>query len=442
MKNKSFLYNKLYDYYKQLILSGKLPAGTRLPSIRRCSELQGMSKTTVEQAYMLLCDDGYLIPRSQSGYYVSDKAKTVVENSGAESAEVKEEKALSDYTSTGVDIEAFDLDIWSRYIKSALRHSERLMDYGEPQGEQGLRRRIAEYVKETRNCVCSENDIVIGAGVQTLLNILCPLVETNSKTVYFSDSGYRQGIAVFKSHGCKITDTSEKAHILYVSPSHMSAAGDIMEISDRHELVSTAKRNGQLIIEDDYDSEFRDLSKPTPSLQGLDSENVVYIGTFSKMLLPSIRISYMILPQKLLKRYARIKELYNQTVSIPDQLALEQFIADGRLSAQLRKAKKLYSQKSRLLSAELERVFGNDISVVKMPTPLYVKCVLNSSVSFSSAEKMLSQGERAVKIICVNESTEKLTLAFSVSSVPLQFIKGDVSRIRQCFCELNSKQNF
>ena len=95
-----------------------------------------------------------------------------------------------------------------------------------------------------------------------------------------------------------------------------------------------------------------------------------------------------------------------------------------------------------ILSTELERAFGNDISIVKMPTPLYVKCVLKFSVSFSSAEKMLAQGERAVKIICVNESTEKLTLAFSVSSVPLQFIKGDVSRIRQCFCELNSKQNY
>lgn len=429
MKKDRFLYIEIYDYYKQLIESGKLQEGTKLPSVRRCSQLQGVSKTTVEQAYINLCDDGYLIPKNQSGYYVSYRGKARKENSTLESEE--NTKYSSDYTSTGVDTAVFDLNMWTRYVKHALRQDYRLMDYGLPQGEKDLREQIASYATQTRNCVCDERNIVIGAGVQTLLNILCALVDSENKSIYFNDNTYKQGLAVFKDRGCKIARDINKADILYISPSHTTKWGDIMSINERHSLVKFARENQKLIIEDDYDSEFRELNRPTPSLQGLDNENVVYVGTFSKLLLPSIRISYMILPVSLTKKYEKIKNLYNQTVSIPDQIALTDFISDGRLSSQVRKARKLYNQKSKILTDALIENLGKRVSVEKTATPLYVKCSVKTKSTLNELTKKLESDENPIRIIPVSEKIGELTIAFSVSAVKNEKIKEDIEKISE-----------
>ena len=300
MKNRK-LYMQIYDYYKELIESGKMPEGTRLPSIRRCAKERNVSKTTVEQGYMCLCDDGYILPKRHSGYYVSKRGSTT------KKAEIKsensscEKKILYDFTSSGVDAESFNMDIWRRYLKSALRQGERLLFYGDPQGEYDLRCEIAKYARETRNCVCTEENIVVGAGVQTLLNILCPLLK-NKRSVCFDDLSYRQGTAIFSDYGFKVNGDREKSSIIYVSPSYSTRWGDVMSVKERFDLTDFARKNNKLIIEDDYGSEFRYFNRPTPSLQGLDGgENVVYLGTFSKLLLPSIRISFMFFPKSLQK---------------------------------------------------------------------------------------------------------------------------------------------
>ena len=182
MKNQK-LYMQIYDYYKNLIEDGKLTEGTKLPSIRRCSKELGVSKTTVELAFMCLCDDGYIVPKSQSGYYVSKRGVSYKKTEKKSHNDNEKNKVLYDFSSTGVDAESFNMDIWRRYLKSALRQNERLLFYGDPQGEYDLRCEIAKYARETRNCVCSEENIVIGAGVQTLLNILCPLIK-NKKSKF------------------------------------------------------------------------------------------------------------------------------------------------------------------------------------------------------------------------------------------------------------------
>lgn len=427
MKKEAFLYDKVYTFYKELIESGRLPEGAKLPSIRRCAELQQVSKTTVSQAYINLCDDGYLLPISQSGYYVSYRSKAKEES--REIVTDKKPEFFSDYTSTGVDATVFDLSLWTKYVKNALRQDYRLRDYGLPQGERDLRQQIAKYASGTRNCVCDETNIVIGAGVQTLLNILCALIESDNKTVYFNDTTYKQGTAVFKDRGFKNEEKTADADILYISPSRASKWGDIMPIAQRHSLVKFAHKNGKLIIEDDYDSEFRDLNRPTPSLQGLDSENVVYVGTFSKMLLPSIRISYMILPPKLMKKYSEIGSFYNQTVSIPDQIALKNYIYDGRLSSQIRKARKLYTQKSKVLTDSILKEFGDRAVIEKTANPLYVRCRITSDISLKELTERLENGLKPIRIIPVSEEQGEVILAFSVSAVKTENIPDDISKI-------------
>ena len=417
MAENQKLYMQIYDYYKNLIESGKLPEGAKLPSIRRCAEERNVSKTTVESAFMCLCDDGYVMPKSQSGYYVSKRGVTPKIITQKEQKNDDANRIIYDFSSSGVDSESFNMDIWRRYVKSALRQTEKLLFYGEPQGEIELRREISEYVRRNRNCVCNEENIVIGAGVQTLLNILCPLVK-NRKTVYFEDKNYKQGIAIFENFGYKISDKS-KSNILYVSPSYSSKTGDTMSINERFALVDFARENNKIIIEDDYGSEFRYLNRPTPSLQGLDGgENVVYLGTFSKLLLPSIRISFMILPNSLLMDYKEKNGLYNQTVSKADQIALCSYIRDGHLDSQIRKTRKLYMQKSKALSDLLVRNFGKKVKICKSDSPLYVRCVFDVKLSSKDIQKQLL--EKGVAVITSEKNNE---VAFSVSSVPVKHLE-------------------
>ena len=422
------LYMQIYDYYKNLIESGKLPEGSKLPSIRRCAEERNVSKTTVEQGYMCLCDDGYILPKSQSGYYVSKRSNTVKKTEKKNENKELKNTILYDFASAGVDAESFNMDIWRRYVKSALRQTEKLLFYGEPQGEYDLRREIANYARETRNCICTEENIVIGAGVQTLLNILCPLLK-GKKTVCFDDLSYRQGTAIFTDYGFCVTDNREKSSIIYTSPSYSTRWGDIMSVKDRFDLTEYARKTGKLIIEDDYGSEFRYFNRPTPSLQGLDGgENIVYLGTFSKLLLPSIRISFMILPQSLIGEYNKKKHLYNQTVSKADQIALCSYIRDGHLNSQIRKSRKLYAQKSKVLTDLLVENFGEKIEILKTNSPLYVRCKFH--IKTTTKEFCDNAEKQGILLIPANFHEEFPEIAFSVASVGLQHLEKSIETLK------------
>lgn len=427
MKKQNTLYMQVYEYYRDLIESGKLKNGEKLPSIRRSAlELQ-MSKTTIEQAYMCLCDDGYLVPKSASGYYVSRRGESKKNNEKSLEKSM-ENKAIYDFASSGVDGESFDLSLWRRYLKSALRQTERLLDYGEVQGEEELREEIARFAKENRNCVCTAENIVIGAGVQSLLHILCPLMKSR-KSVTFDDISYIQGTSVFSDYGFKVTSEKESADIIYTSPSRQTKWGDTMAVSDRFKLTEYARKNKKIIIEDDYGSEFRYVNKPTPSLQGLDGgENVVYIGTFSKLLLPSIRISFMILPESLLEKYRKISQVYSQTVSKADQIALCSFIRDGHLSSQIRKSKKLYSQKSKMLTDALLDEFKKDIKFIKTDSPLFVRFSVKSNVNLNT---LLEKSQKAgLRFIGISEAENRVEIALSVSAISTEKISLGASLLK------------
>lgn len=430
MKKQDSLYMQVYDYYRGLIESGKMHNGEKIPSIRYSSAQLGVSKTTIEQAYMCLCDDGYLVPRKQSGYYVSRRAEQKKSDSG-KSTQVVNNRIVYDFASSGVDSESFDLSLWRRYVKSALRQTERLLSYGEPQGESELREEIALFARQNRNCVCDSSNIIIGAGVQSLLHILCPLI-SERKSIAFSDPDYIQGVTVFSDHGFKISKTFSTADIIYTSPSRKTRWGETLSVSERFKLAEYAASSNKLIIEDDYGSEFRYVNKPTPSLQGLSGgENTVYLGTFSKLLLPSIRISYMILPPELNEKYREVAPVYNQTVSKADQIALCSFIRDGHLSAQIRKSRKLYLQKSKILCDLLTENFEDKVTIDKTDSPLFVKASFKTDISLSL---LLNKCEKeGLAIIPISGKTGKTEIAFSVSAISTEKMEKGVQLLKKFF---------
>lgn len=359
-------YLQVYNYYRELIRSGQLSSGAKLPSIRKCAAQLQLSRTTVEAAYMLLAAEGYIISRPQSGYYVTEFAASGQTEAWKPQQKEKKREIRYDFSSSGVDRESFQFDLWRRYIKSALRQDDRLLSYGEPQGERELREAICNYLSRHRNVICTPEHIVVGAGVQSLLHILCPMLRERGN-VYFYNPGFRQGRTIFEDFQFSTQDIRaagnaggmENGSICYLTPSQMTVWGEVMPISERMELLKEALQREVLIIEDDYNSEFRYYNKPTPSLQGLSGgRNVVYLGTFSRLLLPSIRMSFMVLPPELLALYRERGRYYNQTASKAEQIALCQFIRDGHLESQIRKARRLYTAKAKKLCGDISRIFG------------------------------------------------------------------------------------
>lgn len=429
------LYMRVYGYYKGLIADGRLSAGAKLPSVRRCASELNVSRTTVEAAYLQLAADGYIISRPQSGYYVTDVVIKEKKKSALTDSKEQGSQVIFDFASLKADRESFDFDLWRRYLKSALRQDDRLLSYGVPQGERELREVIAKYISEKRNVVCDADNIVIGAGVQSLLHILCGILRPE-ETICFKDKTFYEGIAIFKDHRFNICDDENDADILYVSPSHTNKWGDIMTTEKRLELIRRAEENNMLLIEDDYDSEFGYFNHPTPSLQGLAAgKNVVYIGTFSKLLLPSIRISFMILPDSLMSGYKAKKSLYIQTVSTTEQIALCQFIRDGHLSGRIRKVKKLYTQKAMELRKAIDKTFGKTVKTHMGETGFVIRMELDLPMSSHEVQKKAL--EAGIAVIDGGENSGKPQIMLSCSSVKSEDFERSIKLLKNCLTSKN-----
>ena len=415
-KKKEHLYLEVFHYYRELIMEKKLPPGSRMPSLRKCSQELRLSRTTIENAYLQLAAEGYIISKAQSGYYVTDIADRQ-HTSVRKTEKQTQTPCRFDFASSGVDRESFRFDLWRRYIKSALRQDERLLSYGEPQGEADLRDTLADYVRERRNVLCSGEDIVIGAGIQSLLHILCPLLEQR-QTVSFPNPSFVQGSTVFHDYGFQVDYRNKDCDIIYVSPAHMTKWGDIMPVSRRLELVNYSAAHGSLVIEDDFENEFVYLQKPTPSLFGLaGGQNVVYLGTFSRLLLPSIRISFMVLPPELSALYREKADQYNQTASKAEQIALCQFIRDGHLAAQTRKLKRLYSVKLKALRSAVREVFGKDSQIQTGAAGTSLALTLSTTLTWQELQKKAQTN--GLRLQLLREAPGKITLILSCSSMPV-----------------------
>ena len=427
-------YLRVYQYYKELIINGQIQAETKLPSIRKASTQLQVSRTTMESAYMLLAAEGYIISKPQSGYYVTDMGAKQNEEQlpRLQKLEMKDEIRY-DFLTSNVDRESFKFELWRRYMKSALRQDERLFSYGEPQGEYDFREVLCAYLQKERSVVCTPDQIVIGAGVQSLLNILCPILKERKKIAFYNPK-FAQGRAIFEDYGYKIGSDSTlvKDGIFYVSPSQLTKWGGVLNITERRNLLKEAQKKNCLIIEDDYSSEYRYFQKPTPSLQGLaGGHGVIYLGTFSKMLLPSIRMSFMVLPPEILPAYKSRMGMYNQTASKAEQIAITQFIRDGHLSSQIRKSRKIHLAKATELANVVEKILGNKGKATIGETGFHVYVSLETEMTAKEfAERAKGKG-----VLVLPEETSEGEIAkimLNCANVAVEDYEAAVEILKEC----------
>ena len=400
---KAPLYEKIYEYIKNEIVDGKISRGEKLPSTRLLAKNLSVSRSTVELAYDQLLAEGYIEAEPYRGYFVCDiealyqleqrnhmqeklqagqswqtgwktETEKKVENSTAEvslkhGAEFSKHQEI-DFSPYTIDTQNFPYNVWRKLHKNVLLDDrEEILLSGDGQGDHELRMAIADYLHQARGVNCVAEQIVIGAGNE-YLELLLAQVLGEKKTVLMDDPTYLQAYRTFSNMGYLVKNIPaeqgsmpieavrrENADILYVMPSHQFPLGTVMPLKQRLELLKWAsEKEGRYLIEDDHDSEYRYKGKPIPALQSIDhEEKVIYLGTFSKSIAPSLRISYMVLPQHLLKNYQNFCGFYSTTVSKIQQEVLREFIRGGYFGRHLNKMRGIYKNKHDFLVSELKK---------------------------------------------------------------------------------------
>ncbi len=418
------LHQQLYEQLRQTILNGRLTPGERIPSTRFLAKSLSISRFTVTTSYEQLLSEGYLETVKGRGTFVCQQIPdNLIDSNPIEIIEkinplpIK----LSKYGNTLANIKnvpriaepelqinfrygtpalsEFPIKIWRRLLSHYCNANLNWLDYStEPSGYQPLRKAIAHYLTRSRAVNCEPEQILITNGTQQALDLILRLLIEPGETIAIENPGYLSARIIFETQGSQILPISvdnsglvvqELANfkdniirLVYVTPSHQFPTGAILSLPRRLELLSWAQQTGGLIIEDDYDSEFRYGEKPIPALQGLDkSDSVLYIGTFSKVLFPSLRIGYLVLPKSLVAIFTRAKWLCDRHLPVLEQQVLAEFIESGHLERHLRKMRSLYDQRRQVLVKVLKKHFGKRATILGEKAGIHIMVGFKSDLS-------------------------------------------------------------
>ena len=364
------MYRQIYDHIKNEIQKGKMKAGEKLPSSRILAKNLCISRSTVDMAYDQLLAEGYIESVPCKGYYVCQMEGIYFDRKKKKFPEVNSGQKPSDtvyrwdFALNGIAPGGFPHNIWRKLSREVLsQEGDSLFQLGDPCGEPGIRQAVAEYLHSARGVDCDPGQIIIGAGNDYLLMLLWVILGKNRK-IAMENPTYLSAYYDFLHMGSHILPVGQdeqgirieelektEADTVYVMPSHQFPMGMVMPLKQRMELLKWAgTREGRYIIEDDYDSEFRYKGQPIPALSGFDQKGcVIYLGTFSKSLAPSVRVSYMVLPRELMNTYLSLEHLFSVTVSRTDQKILELFLREGYYERHLNRMRAVYKNKHDLM---------------------------------------------------------------------------------------------
>ena len=385
------LHRQLYEGLREEVLAGRLRAGTRLPSTRALALDLGVSRNTVMGAFLQLLAEGYLEGRVGSGTYVADslpddllRAET---REGRRPERTRSGRGLSrrgevlasTRASTARDrgaprafrpgvpaLDEFPLRVWGRLAGRVWRSPPRgLLGYGDPAGYGPLREEISAYLGAARAVRCTPEQVIVVSGSQQALDLAARVLLDPGDAAWVEDPGYAGARGALVAAGARLVpvpvdeeglrveegvERAADARLAYVSPSHQYPLGATMSLSRRLELLAWASRSGSWVLEDDYDSEYRYTGRPLEALQGLDAEGrVIYLGTFSKVLSPALRLGYLVVPPDLVDPFTAARELADRHSPSVEQAVLARFISEGHFARHVRRTRVLYAERQAAL---------------------------------------------------------------------------------------------
>ncbi len=434
-RSKAPMHKQLYDELRRAILSGRLKPGERVPSTRALSQSLGVSRTTVTQSYEQLLSEGYLRATTGSGTYVGCqlpdellKTKPVEASPPARQTthpaktpqielsrygasitdlvpfEPPEPETPINFKTGRPALEEFPLQLWRRLTLRHYRaHDPALLDYASgSQGYEPLREAIAGYLRRARAVNCGVDQVVIVSGAQQALDLIAKVLINRGDPIAVEDPGYLGARRVFLAHGAelipapvdesginvdklttkRLLKSRSRSRLVYVTPSHQFPTGVTLTLARRLDLLAWAEKTGVMIIEDDYDSEFRFGSRPIPALQGLaNRDSVIYVGTFSKVLYPALRVGYLVAPAPLARIFARAKWLADRQTPMIEQRVLADFITEGHLERHLRRMRTLYDKRRQALTRAFEAHFGDRVTILGDNAGMHLMIRLRSKLA-------------------------------------------------------------
>jgi GntR family transcriptional regulator/MocR family aminotransferase len=412
------LLRTLHEQLRAAIIDGRLKPGLQLPATRALSSAYGVSRNTAVAAYDLLLSEGYVVTRPRSGAYVADvlpqlrSRKSHVDEAGADRRLTAfwrappaimptpmESTARFDFRLGVPDKRRFPFDVWRRLSNRAMRtFAGQTPAYAGPVGRHPLREAIARHVSFARAVACSAGDVVVTAGSQQAFDLIARILSTPKRTVAaienpgypalhmaWSAAGAEVAPVPVDGEGLVVARVPSDANVICVTPSHQFPLGVAMSMRRRAELLELAQARNAVVIEDDYDGEFRFGGRSLDALQSLDrTESVFYIGTFSKSLFPGIRLGFIVAPRWAKRALAAAKQCADMHSAVIEQDTLALFISEGHMARHVRRMRPIYASRLDVMLACLRKDFGRWLEPVPSAAGLHVAAFAKSPVDIDA----------------------------------------------------------
>jgi GntR family transcriptional regulator/MocR family aminotransferase len=419
-KSEKPLHRQIYDSFRAMILERRLQAGQQIPSSRALADELGISRIPVLGAYAQLLAEGYIESRSGAGTFVTNSlsdqflgARPTVAASGLDDPASEAISRVSRllpvertpwFPSSGafsvgqIAYDHFPFRVWSDLVT---HHARRVrassMNYADPMGSEEFREVIAAYLRTARAVRCEASQIMVVNGSQHALDLSARVLLDSDTPVWIEEPGYELLHHSLTLSGCRLVPVPvdgegldvaagiqlcRNARAAFVTPSHQYPLGATMSAARRLQLLEWAHSSNAWIVEDDYDSEYRYESMPVASMQGLDpGSRVIYIGTFSKVLFPSLRLGYIVIPPALVSRFLAVRRANDLFPSHLYQAALADFISAGHFTRHIRKTRQLYAERRTALAQALSNEFGSEIEILGAEAGMHLVVTLPAGLS-------------------------------------------------------------
>lgn len=418
------LHRQIYEAWRTAILSGRFRAGERVPSTRGLASSYDIARVTVSAAYDQLLAEGYFETRHGSGTFVSSELPDRILQPirpGAAIGNAAPAIALSRYgsrlghiqrlpTSTrpinlsnaSPDLASFPFPLWRRLVSRHLRRptAAAFESSGQPAGDPRLRAALAAYLSRSRAVRCSPEQIIIVSGSQQALDLCARLLLDPGDEVAVEQPGYTAARQLFLAHGAtlramRVTDEgasvdelTNATRLVHITPSHQFPTGVSMSLPRRLALLEWARTRSAVLLEDDYDSEYRYSGPPLPAMQSFSAQaNVIYIGTFSNVMFRGLRVGYIVVPKGLVQPFATAKWITDRHTTLLEQAALADFLEEGHLDRHIRRMRRLYQLRRDTMIGELQRRFGSGVRIRGDAAGMHI------TVTFSAPHEVRARAE-------------------------------------------------